>query len=165
MAQYDLYKGRKVSLSDAKIYERYYSKIETKSVTGDYFIFDESIKNNKIRICRHESDCGLNGMKSGWVDIMDLIDNDEIKVGDAVNVTGNIYKYADGTGDYKGLYHEAMYVVDVLEANWSYKYGVARGKTDARLGFVRLGDLEKNIVLQYTNRPDIDPIVKEDSND
>ncbi len=70
----DKVKGMKIILKDEKIYPTYDSKTYSSIVNGTYWIYDERVRNNRIRICDSEDKIGKPCMMTGWVDTVKVFD-------------------------------------------------------------------------------------------
>lgn len=112
-----LYSGKLVYLYSKKIYPRYSSKDDTYSIkTGTYYLWDDKIINERIRITDKKDFCGQQGHIIGWINIVDILPIKNIKVGDKVSVLGYLYdKPAPTKNLYKVESSTVMYVVEILD--------------------------------------------------
>lgn len=67
------YNGKEVNLADAKIYGTFCSRIISDRKTGVFYIYEETIKNNRIRICASKDDINKPCACTGWVNINDIL--------------------------------------------------------------------------------------------
>ena len=65
-------KGQKVKIVNAPSFPTYDSRFKNKNISGEYFIYDETIKNDRIRVTNSEkkvdTPCGM----TGWVSVNDI---------------------------------------------------------------------------------------------
>ena len=71
-------KGTKVYLEEAKVYPTYDSKISSKVITGDYYIYNDKERNNRIRVTDDKDKVDLPCSMTGWVDLTDIHVVDEV---------------------------------------------------------------------------------------
>ena len=64
--------GDVVMLDNAKIYGLYESKQHTLVKSGKFYIYNDTVKNGRIRITDAEDKIGKPCMSTGWVNINDL---------------------------------------------------------------------------------------------
>ena len=69
-------KGTKVQLLNASIYPTYDSKIKSSIMSGTFYIYNEKVKNNRIRITDNISKIDVPCSMTGWVNLNDIISND-----------------------------------------------------------------------------------------
>ena len=140
----NLYKGKCIRLLNTNIYDTQYIKKPKDSIynlTGNFYIFDDNIVNNRIRVSRYK-DCS----SIGWVNIYDIIDNESISIGSKVIIKGNIYQYADGSGECINNIDREMYVVDILESDeYDNTIGVSYEINSDRAGFININNIIKYI--------------------
>lgn len=137
--------GNKVVLDKAKIYPRWGSKKESDIRSGVYYIYNESIKNGRIRITYDKSNIDIPGLSVGWVNIFDITPHLEIRVGDKVIVNGKLNKYADGSGTDIEKNEEIMYVVDIMDPqDYQYNLGLANSKNRVPIGWGN-----KSFIVRY----------------
>ena len=67
-------RGMKIELKDEKIYPTYDSKTYSSIVNGTYWIYDEKVRNNRIRITDSEDKVGKPCMMTGWIDTVKTFD-------------------------------------------------------------------------------------------
>ena len=135
-----IYVGKEIELKKAKVYPRFGS-IKTNIIKdGIYYVWDEAIKNHRIRITTNKEDIGVNGQLTGWIDVDDIFNpNRKISLGDRVIVNGNINVYADGSGNIIYKNKELMYVVDILDPDqFEFNIGVATSRRKRRQGWANL---------------------------
>lgn len=120
-----IYSGKQVELNMVEVYPRYGSKEPDKIKSGIYYLWDNIIKNNRIRITNSESGVGILGQITGWVSINNVIVDNSLKIGDKILVNGTLNTYADGTGNTIDKVNEAMYIVDIIEQSEEFKYNIA----------------------------------------
>lgn len=63
--------GDRVKLENAKLYSAYCSKVADEKISGEYFIYKETIKNNRIRITDDISRVNIPHACTGWVNVTD----------------------------------------------------------------------------------------------
>lgn len=137
----NLYKGKNIKVQNANTYPSQYSnKARLNTLSGIYYIYDESIINDRISICRANSNKSI-----GWISIYDIIDNESISIGDKVLVNGLSYQYADKSGDINNFTNEEMYIIDIIDSDeYENNIGIAYDIHSERVGFV-----SKNEILKY----------------
>lgn len=64
--------GTKISLNNTNIYESSDTSSSSGTRSGTYYLWDASIKNNRIRITNSTSNVGESGQVSGWVNVSDI---------------------------------------------------------------------------------------------
>lgn len=134
-----IYSGKTIHLELATIYPRYGTVKSNVVKTGIYYLWDNQVVNNRIRITNNPIGIGRLGFITGWVSMDDIIERTDIRVGDKVIVKGRINSYADGTGYFMNKDNIAMYVVDRLDDTmFEYSYGVASDINRARQGWAKL---------------------------
>lgn len=136
--------GTEVTLENVTIYPRYGSTKSNITKTGTFYIWNNYILNDRIRITTRLLNAEQPGQIIGWVNVSDLENNSDFEVGDAVVVTGNITKNADGTGNTISKSNSIMYIVD-LEDNETYTnyIGLASGVNNTRQGWASESMVEK----------------------
>lgn len=134
---FEFVKGQEFELKDIKVYPRYCSNKTDIIKSGTYYIWDTSIKNNKIRITKNPKGAGILGQITGWIDILDLLqDPNEFRIGDKVIVNGDISTYPDGTGNIIHRKDAIMYIVNLeIKETYSNYIGVSNAKNRIKLGF------------------------------
>ena len=143
-----LYPGTEYFLNKTPIYANYCSRVASGTKSGQYFIYESTVKNGRVRICRYDGEIYLPCASVGWVSTLDLLNLSKPAVGDQVIVTGRMYKYANGSGGYTEVENETYYISDVVDgAEFQYKYGLASGPHNNRLGFTD----ESSLTIIYKN--------------
>ena len=65
--------GDEVVLYKNNIYDHFTDNKPSKVVTGKYYISKEALFNKRIRICRYKEHVGIEKLITGWIDISDLL--------------------------------------------------------------------------------------------
>ena len=65
--------GSHVTITAAPVFPIHDSKFPSLYLTGEYYIFDDKIRNNRIRLCDSLNKVGKSCMRLGWFNISDLI--------------------------------------------------------------------------------------------
>lgn len=139
-----IYPGKKVNLELCKVYPRYGSIKSSTFKTGEYYLWDNIVVNNKIRITNNPNGIGKLGYITGWISVDDIIERTDIRVGDKVIVNGKINMYADGSGQYMTKNNIIMYIVDTLDPTmFEYCYAVASDINRNRQGWAKLDMLKR----------------------
>ena len=143
-----LYPGTEYFLNKTPIYANYCSRVASGTKSGQYFIYESTVKNGRVRICRYDGEIYLPCASVGWVSTLDLLNLSKPAVGDQVIVTGRMYKYANGSGGYTEVENETYYISDVVDGGeFQYQYGLASGPHNNRLGFTD----ESSLTIIYKN--------------
>lgn len=116
--------GQKVRLIGATIYPRYGTKSSSIIRSGDYYIWDAAVVNDRVRVTNKKDSVGVPGRITGWVNLEDLNKCIDLEIGDKVMVFKDIYQYPDGSGQIIQKSPEAMYVVSIAEKS-QYDIGVS----------------------------------------
>lgn len=132
-----------VELYDVTIYPRSGDFKSNIKRSGTYYLWDDNIVNGKIRITTAKENIEKYGCIIGWVNVTDIIKNDDISIGDAVFVNGVITEYADGNGSTISKLNTLMYVVDIMSEEFEYNYALASSPNRARQGWAKKEMLEK----------------------
>lgn len=133
--------GTEYNLNQVPLYSSYSRTISEKQITGTYYIFNSKVMNNRVRVCKYSSAVEVPCCYSGWINLEDLINSNEISVGDLVEVTGKVYAYANGYGGYTEYQKEPFYISEIAkndndkEYEYSNPYGLSRSPRGARIGF------------------------------
>lgn len=136
--------GKEITLDNVKVYPRYCSKKTDILKSGTYFIWNNYVINNRIRITTRAYNANVSGQIIGWIDVDVLSDKTNIEIGDIVEVNGKLTKYADGTGNTISKSGEYMYVVDLLNSDEYTNYiGLASGPNNTRQGWATLEMVKK----------------------
>ena len=64
--------GTKVSVTDAPMYTIHCSKTPSLYMSGAFFIYDNKIRNERIRLCDEESKVEKPCMRLGWFNLKDI---------------------------------------------------------------------------------------------
>lgn len=65
--------GTKVSVENAPTYSIHDAKNPSEYLTGEFFVYNDKIRNDRIRLCDDESKVNKPCMRLGWFNIKDLI--------------------------------------------------------------------------------------------
>lgn len=134
MAQFT--SGQEIQLDTCELYIRWFSKKPSKIKSGNFYIYNSTVKENRIRICDKLSNVNIPGKSIGWINIGDIIDNNLIKVGSLVMISGTTYQYATGTGTKSLYYKTPAYITDILDpSEFKYRFGFSLIENGARVGF------------------------------
>lgn len=132
----EIYAGKEVVLEKAILYPRFCSTSSTIVKSGTYYLWDDIIKDNKIRITKTKEGIGKLGFIIGWIDIKALFNTDDFKIGDCVLVNGILNTYADGTGNQIVKEDSIMYIVDMLDPEQFINcFGLASAINRNRIGW------------------------------
>lgn len=66
-----------IRLNNAKLYPTYDSRNSIKTITGPYYIYNNTIKNNRIRVTDSKDKVGKPCQMTGWVNITDIVERIE----------------------------------------------------------------------------------------
>lgn len=141
----ELYPGKKIELSNSNIYARYSSQISVfeDQKSGTFYLWDNIVKNKKIRITNNLKGVGKLGYITGWIDIRNLEQKDGISLGDKVVVNGRLNTSYDGTGNFIRKINDIMYVVNILDPDkFEYCYGLSSGPNRNRQGWAKQDDIK-----------------------
>ena len=61
--------GLEIEIKDAKLYPTYDSRNSSKVISGTYYIYEPTVKNNRVRVTDSEDRVGKPCMMNGWVDV------------------------------------------------------------------------------------------------
>lgn len=123
----ELVLGQEIVISNAIVYPRYCIKKSNIVKSGTFYIYNDIIMNNRIRITNKKEYVNVPGHVVGWVSIKSIKGYDNVSIGDMVIVNGNIKKNPDGTGSAILKSDSNMYVVQMLDNSYTYNIGVATG--------------------------------------
>lgn len=138
------YAGKIVHLEKATIYPRYGTLKSNIVKSGTFYIWDENIKNARIRITNNLDGIKKPGYITGWVNIDDLDPKEGLMVGDMVLVNGILNTYADGKGNTIIKKNAIMYITDKLDpVQFEFNYGVATAINRTRQGWVKEETIKK----------------------
>lgn len=136
--------GELVHLELCPVYARHTSVKPSLKKSGDFYLWDDKVVNNRIRVTNDKNKVGVIGYITGWVDVSNIRNTDLLKVGDKVLVNGTIASYADGTGNTMIRNNSVMYIVEILRnSTFKYNYAVATDINRARLGWTNLESIKK----------------------
>lgn len=139
-----IYTGKKVELKNCKVFARFGSKSYSKIKSGTYYLWDDVVVNNRVRITNTIFGIGKYGFLTGWVDVDELIFKPVIEIGDTVIVNGKINTSPNGTGYFINREECIMYITDIIKDQYSsYIYGVSTALNRARLGYAKPEQVEK----------------------
>lgn len=140
-----IYAGKTIQLELCTVYPRFGSRKSDVKKTGTFYLWDNQVVNNRIRLTNNPDGIGKPGYLTGWVDIENVIARTDIRIGDKVLVNGKITAYADGTGNTIRKTNIIMYIVDILDAeSFSHNFGVASDINRNRQGWAS-ADMIKRI--------------------
>ena len=140
----EVYFGKEIVLEKVTIYPRYCLTRSEIVKSGTFYLWDNKVKNGKVRITNNPDRIGQPGFVTGWVNIDDLINKDSIKIGDKVLVNGIINTYADGSGNNISKKNTTMYVVDILDSNqFEFNFGLATAVNRTRQGWANESMIKK----------------------
>lgn len=145
-AKKEIYRGREVNLNNVDVYIRYSSIDPVMQKTGTFYLWDDKVRNNRIRITTDYENLTIcnNGFITGWINIEDLAPKGEIEKNDPVIVNGTMNTYADGSGNSIRKCDEVLYVVDIVdEEEFEYPYGLASAINRNRIGWAKKSDIRK----------------------
>ena len=66
-----------VRLINAKLYPTYDSKNSIKTITGAYYIYNNTIRNNRIRVTDSKDKVGKPCQMTGWINTSDIVEKVE----------------------------------------------------------------------------------------
>ena len=131
-----IYPGKTIELELCTVYPRFGSRKSSTKKTGTFYLWDNKVVNNRIRLTSNPDGIGKLGYLTGWVDVENVITRTDIRIGDKVLVNGKINTYADGSGNTMNKMNIIMYIVDILDPEeFQYNYGVASDINRARQGW------------------------------
>ena len=131
-----IYPGKTIELELCTVYPRFGSRKSSTKKTGTFYLWDNKVVNNRIRLTSNPDGIGKLGYLTGWVDVENVITRTDIRIGDKVLVNGKINTYADGSGNTMNKTNIIMYIVDILDPEeFQYNYGVASDINRARQGW------------------------------
>lgn len=138
------YAGKIVQLEKVTIYPRYGSWKSDIIKSGTFYLWDENIKNRRIRITNNLDGIKKPGYITGWVNVEDLEPKEGLLVGDMVLVNGVLNTYADGKGNKIIKKNAIMYITDKLDPlQFEYNYGIATAMNRTRQGWVKEESIKK----------------------
>lgn len=141
----DFYVGKKIEINNIPIYTRYCSISSEDYRSGTFYLWEENIKNNRIRITNNPDNAGKYGFVTGWINVEDLYDKkDKLCIGDKVYVNGNINSNPDGTGNKIKKINSIMYIIKILDSNeYEYNYAVSTAMNRTNQGWAKEDILNK----------------------
>ena len=77
ISDYIIEGGVPVAVTAAPAYSTYDSKVPASYYTGEYYIYDDKIRYDRVRLCDSKSKVGMPCTRLGWFNITDLIFNPE----------------------------------------------------------------------------------------
>ena len=133
------------TLKNTKIYYSYHSNEIAFKYTGNIYIYDSRIINNRVKIARIEDAVDSPARVFGWLHITDLLSLDKLPIGEKVVVTGRLYANPDGTGSYILKEEATMYVreyADSIDINtYDYPYLLSNSKKSSGIGYAARQDI------------------------
>ena len=139
-----IYPGKKVELELCTVYPRFGSRKSSTTKTGTFYLWDNKVVNNRIRLTNNPDGIGKPGYMTGWVDLENVITRTDLRIGDKVLVNGTLSAYADGSGNTLKKTNIFMYIVDILDAeSFSHNYGLASDVNRVRQGWATLDMIER----------------------
>ena len=127
--------GKEFTLNNTPLYASAYSPALSCYRSGLYFIYSSTIVNNRIRITKLDDGVGEPVRSTGWVELKDLEMLEGFVVGEFVKVTGNIYEFANKTGNYIVKKDDIMYIEEILDLEYELPYALSSGPNAERQGF------------------------------
>ena len=65
-------KGTKIHVENCKVYPTHDSKINSIIINGDYYIYNETERNNRIRVTDDINKINIPCSMTGWININDI---------------------------------------------------------------------------------------------
>ena len=122
----DYPEGRRVDLDKIAVFATYDAIEPSDYKEGTYYVYKPAVYNGRIRLCRSEDATSDDPNRSaGWFSLDDLKNSGKYKIGDIVNVTGNLYQLPNALSNFVIKHHEDMYIVEILPTSNMYPYGLA----------------------------------------
>ena len=128
--------GTLFTLDETPVYTTYSigSSFDTRS--GDYYIYDSAMVNERIRVCRLEDNVEMPARSVGWCNVMDLYNLTTLSVGDLVTVTGKLYVNKYSRDRYIIMEGENMYIREVYtNENTDCPYALSFEVKSAIIGY------------------------------
>ena len=128
--------GTEFKLDNTPMFVTYSSPTSFDNKSGNYYVYNSSIVNGRIRMARTDGAVEMPGRACGWCRIADLLNLGNITVGTQLNVDGKLALYANGTGGWIEDHLPIMYVKEILDTSqYDYPYAMSSGPKTARIGF------------------------------
>ena len=138
------YAGKIVHLEKVTIYPRYGTEKSNIVKSGTFYLWDDNVKNMRVRITNNLDGIRKPGFITGWVNVEDLEPKEGLLVGDIVLVNGRLNTYADGNGNTIIKKNAIMYITDKLDPlQFEYNYGIATAMNRTRQGWVKEESIKK----------------------
>ena len=164
ISDYGLELGQQVEVNNCNIYELWFSKKSKGKKLGNYYIYEEDVINERVKICTTSKNVGKAGKETGWIYIYDLIDLSEFVVGDKVVVNGIITTMADGKGNKILKENTTMYVCWVGDKNDFVNYiGLTTSPQNSVTGYGNNDVVKKYVSNKVIERSEDDRIPKKES--
>ena len=61
--------GLEIEVKNARLYPTYDSRNSSKIISGTYYIYESTVKNNRVRVTDSKDKVGKPCAMSGWIDI------------------------------------------------------------------------------------------------
>lgn len=138
--------GTFYELENTPLYANYTSEVAEKLVNGGYYVFDKTIANGKIRLCKYSELVGVPCGYSGWFATQDLINLGKPSINDYVSLTGTLYLYPNGYGGAAEKTDAKYYIVSTAPGE-DYPYGLGDDILATPIGYAdedHLTILERN---------------------
>ena len=74
--------GLAIEVKDAKLYPMYDSRSTNKFISGTYYIYESTVKNNRVRVTDSPDRVGKPCMMNGWIDTKYLTIKEQTPVED-----------------------------------------------------------------------------------
>ena len=134
----NMYPGKTIHLEMATIYPRYGTLKSNIVKSGTFYLWDDKVVNNRIRITNNYLGIKKLGYLTGWIDTSLLLEKIDFELGDEVVVKGMLNQYADGSGNTLAKDNIIMYIVDILDKDqFEYPYGLASAPNRNRVGWAK----------------------------
>lgn len=136
--------GTEFVLDNTPMYATFGTTTSFDEKSGTYFVYNSTLVNGRVRMARTDEAVDMPARSCGWCKTIDLLNLGQIKVDDQVEVTGNAFIYANGSGGYVETDGRVMYVTEILDGNqYLYPYALSSSYKSARIGFASKDMLKK----------------------
>ena len=144
-AEVTLIAGQKIELKNTRLFPRFGSFTTDMFISGTYYIWDERVKNYRIRVTKNDRGVGIPGNITGWVNITDiLLLPEQVRLNNKVYIkSATMKEKPDGTGN--NIYKEdtTLYVVEILkESENEYNYGLATARNLSVIAYAKREQFE-----------------------
>ena len=138
----EIYAGMEITLNNTPVYPRYCINAPISYKSGTFYIWNDRVLNNKVRITNDISHVNIPGYSMGWVSISDFLIDENIKIGDKVLVKSSIFNNPEGNGNNIIKNNEIMYIISIKDGK-EFPYGVATSTKRTIQGWTNRENLEK----------------------